>query len=115
MLSRTLAVRVALHAMIPPSVAPMSKNLEHWRGGQRQHKVNQGELERDARETDLDDGSELEKAISRTAEENLAAKEEVHVKAEDGTDIIIVDWDSPEDPAFPKNWSNGRRMGATLV
>lgn len=77
--------------------------------------MNKEELERDTRETDLNDGLDLEKAASRTAEENLAEKEEVRILAEDGTDVIIVDWDSPQDPAFPKNWSNGRRMGATLV
>ncbi|SCV70992.1 BQ2448_3754 [Microbotryum intermedium] len=34
---------------------------------------------------------------------------------EDGREITVVDWEGPDDPASPKNWSNKRRMGATLI
>jgi hypothetical protein len=32
-----------------------------------------------------------------------------------GTNTLKVTWDSPEDPANPKNWSIGRKWAATLI
>lgn len=37
------------------------------------------------------------------------------VLAADGSEVLIVDWKGEDDPAFPKNWSKRRRMGATLM
>ncbi|KAM0746258.1 MFS general substrate transporter [Meredithblackwellia eburnea MCA 4105] len=37
------------------------------------------------------------------------------VYAEDGSEVIVVDWKGDKDPLFPKNWKNGKRMGATLI
>ncbi|ORY91475.1 major facilitator superfamily domain-containing protein [Leucosporidium creatinivorum] len=34
--------------------------------------------------------------------------------AADGTPVLVVDW-KENDPAFPKNWSNRSRMGATFI
>lgn len=41
--------------------------------------------------------------------------EEPSLLAADGRAVLIVDWKGEDDPAFPKNWSNRRRMGATLM
>lgn len=38
-----------------------------------------------------------------------------HPKAQDGTDVIVVDWEGDLDPTCPKNWTYLRRMGATLM
>ncbi|KAF8876578.1 MFS polyamine transporter [Infundibulicybe gibba] len=35
--------------------------------------------------------------------------------SDDNSDDIIVDWDGPEDPQNPKNWSYQRKWAATLV
>ncbi|KAL8284246.1 hypothetical protein RQP46_004995 [Phenoliferia psychrophenolica] len=41
--------------------------------------------------------------------------DEPSLLAADGSEVLIVDWKGEDDPAFPKNWSNRRRMGATLI
>ncbi|KAG2072909.1 MFS polyamine transporter [Suillus decipiens] len=35
--------------------------------------------------------------------------------ATNGRDILIVDWDGPNDPQNPKNWSYKRKWAATLI
>ncbi|KAE9387802.1 hypothetical protein BT96DRAFT_1025719 [Gymnopus androsaceus JB14] len=42
-------------------------------------------------------------------EEKQNLEEEVH------SQIIIVDWDGPNDPSNPKNWSFRRKWAATFV
>ncbi|PFH51265.1 hypothetical protein AMATHDRAFT_143000 [Amanita thiersii Skay4041] len=36
-----------------------------------------------------------------------------HLKTE--TDVMVVDWDGPNDPANPKNWPYRRKWAATLI
>ncbi|KAG2338816.1 MFS polyamine transporter [Suillus weaverae] len=35
--------------------------------------------------------------------------------ATNGTDVLIVDWEGPDDPQNPKNWSYRRKWAATLI
>lgn len=45
----------------------------------------------------------------------LEEGEERYYSKEDGSEIIVVKWKGPDDPANPLNWSNGRRMTSTFM
>ncbi|GAA5937278.1 MFS transporter [Sporobolomyces koalae] len=42
-------------------------------------------------------------------------QEEHYYSVEDGSEIIVVKWKGPDDPANPLNWSNPRRMTSTFI
>lgn len=71
-----------------------------------------GDLEKGkgAEDADLEKGLEEVELGARAVSDS-----ETKLKSLDGSDVIVLDWKSADDPAFPKNWSKGRRMGGTLV
>ncbi|KAH8096902.1 MFS polyamine transporter [Cristinia sonorae] len=36
-------------------------------------------------------------------------------QSDEDNDILLVDWDGPDDPQNPKNWSKNRKWAATLI
>lgn len=50
-------------------------------------------------------------------EQNQSQKPHISelLAAKDGKDILIVDWDGPDDPQNPKNWSYRRKWAAALI
>ncbi|KAM0720743.1 hypothetical protein Q7P37_004880 [Cladosporium fusiforme] len=36
-------------------------------------------------------------------------------QTKDSKDVYIVDWESPDDPQNPQNWSTARRLGTTII
>lgn len=55
---------------------------------------------------------DLEKGASGGEE---GEEKERYYSKEDGSEIIVVEWKGPDDPANPLNWSNGRRMVSTFM
>lgn len=48
-------------------------------------------------------------------EKGVSEEKERYYSKEDGSEIIVVEWKSRDDPANPLNWSNARRMTSTFM
>ena len=57
---------------------------------------------------DTEAGSELEKS-GRDEDNRHATPISDHAEQND-----IVDWDGPEDPAYPRNWTSGKKLTYVL-
>ncbi|KAK4701371.1 hypothetical protein P7C70_g4862, partial [Phenoliferia sp. Uapishka_3] len=67
--------------------------------------------ERDVVELSTEKEEDLEKGMV-----GPASQEDRHkALAADGSEVIIIDWQGEDDPAFPKNWPRRTRMAATLI
>lgn len=46
---------------------------------------------------------------------NAVGLEDANGPAKPKVDPNIIDWDGPNDPANPQNWTHGRRIGHVIV
>ena len=68
---------------------------------------------------DIEDSSSIHSASTKhdgyiSNENDLEGQRAVDTKTEEKTspDPNIVDWDGPDDPANPMNWSSGKKVAA---
>lgn len=74
-----------------------------------------GKTARSADSTTVDSERTLEESHEGVGKDTGDLEKGGKGAAETAEGVIVVDWDGPDDPAFPKNWSNGTRMASTLV
>ncbi|CEQ40474.1 SPOSA6832_02101 [Sporobolomyces salmonicolor] len=67
------------------------------------------------KETDLETGGSGGGTMRPTSGSDVSGNKERCYSKEDGSEVIVVDWKGKDDPLNPKNWSDRRRMGATLI
>lgn len=116
-------------ATVEPTTVPNSaplKPLDHSNSASSkpaQHEDTRGSTTAETSEEDQDSNitlHEVEPVSSVKVEKDLEKGEKGGGEpekyfTEDGTEIIVVQWKGPDDPANPLNWSNARRMTSTLM
>jgi len=62
-------------------------------------------------------GKQIQKQLEADPENarDLPCLSQQHTRVVHGRSVLVVEWDGPDDPQNPRNWSFSKRTGATLI